>query len=78
MANFVRKRKALAPSGTILANRNDRGVVAPDDPRLATFQPSETHTRASIEGNSLKVDLVRFRDPQFLKVPLGRSETRHD
>jgi hypothetical protein len=56
---------------TILTDRDDSSVVAPDDPRLASIKFAESNTRAKMERYSLKIDLFRLGDPQFLKQTLG-------
>ncbi|HXM15637.1 MAG TPA: hypothetical protein VN933_10375 [Candidatus Eremiobacteraceae bacterium] len=46
-------------------------MVAPDDPRLAAIKFAEPNTGAKMERYSLKIDLFRLGNPQFLKQTLG-------
>jgi len=67
VADLVCKRKSLAPVRTILTDRDDSSVVASDDPCLATIKFAEPNTGAQMKRYSLKIDLFRLGDPQFLK-----------
>jgi hypothetical protein len=73
----VRQRKSLAPVGAVLTNRDNGGVIAPDDPRLAPIKFAKANAGAQMKRYGLKIDPFRLRDPQFLKQTLGRSELRH-
>jgi hypothetical protein len=78
VADFVRKRKSLAPAGAILANRDDASVIASDDPRLTSLKLAKADAGAKMKRYGLEIDLLRLGDSQFLKQTLGRSEMRHD
>jgi hypothetical protein len=78
VSDLVRKRKSLAPVRTILADRDDGGVVASNDPRLASIKFTKADTSAKMKRYSLKIDLFRLGDPQFLKQTLGWCEIRHE
>jgi hypothetical protein len=78
MANFVRKRKPLSPEGTLCINCDDGCIITTDDPRLASVKSAKADAGAKMKRYGLKIDFLRFGDPQFLKQPLGRRERRHD
>ena len=76
--NFMRERKSLALKRTILADRDDRGIVAPDDPGFAALELAEPDTRSEVKGDSLEVDLPGFANAQIVKEPLCRREPLHE
>ncbi len=63
VADLVRKRKSLTPIGTILAYRDDGGVVATDYPHLASLKFAKADAGAKMKCYSLKIDLLRLDDP---------------
>jgi hypothetical protein len=45
-----------------MANGDDRGVVASDDPRFAALKPTELDAGSEMKGYGLKVDFLGFAD----------------
>jgi hypothetical protein len=62
MTNFVRKRKSLAPVGTILTNCDDGSIVASDDPGFAPLKFAKADTGAEMKRYCLKIDVLRFNN----------------
>lgn len=77
VTNLVRQRKSLAPVRAVLTNRDDGGVITPDDRRLAPVKFAKANRGAQMKCYGLKIDLSWLCDSQFLKQTLGWSEMRH-